>query len=61
MTQGRTHASDVLVTLKTLARRWLVPTVLPHGQEEEKWKLREDIIIDQVVKEQFLNMLPRQT
>ncbi len=47
----------MLVTLRTLARRWLIPT---HEQDLEEVKRREEIIVDWVVREQFLNILPRQ-
>lgn len=49
---------DVLAKVKRLVHRWLIP---PGPEPDEDAKAREDRIVDQVAKEQLLNMLPRQT
>ena len=53
--------NDLLVTLRMRARRWLLPVeaVQDYGEDEGR-NQREDMIVDRVVKEQFLNMVPRQ-
>ena len=51
----------LLVTLRMRARRWLLPVEAEQDYgEDEGRKQREDMIVDRVVKEQFLNMVPRQ-
>lgn len=46
--------------VKTLVRRWLIPPVHPEETDEERLQRIEHQVIEEMVKEQIYNELPRE-